>query len=94
MCALSNPYSRDIDQNLLLGDLTCSSLYRRFISNLLTIRCSSYNRFVTVAGRALRNSLNEKERAVAARRGDSALKYTTYENGVPVGFKAINEESK
>ncbi|EIM21851.1 hypothetical protein WALSEDRAFT_60272 [Wallemia mellicola CBS 633.66] len=62
--------------------------------SLLTIHCSSYNRFVTVAGRALRNSLNEKERAVAARRGDSALKYTTYENGVPVGFKAINEESK
>ncbi|TIC05817.1 hypothetical protein E3Q08_02203 [Wallemia mellicola] len=87
MCALSNPYSRDIDQNV-----SCCleiSLVRRYI-----VDCSSYNRFVTVAGRALRNSLNEKERAVAARRGDSALKYTTYENGVPVGFKAINEESK
>lgn len=74
------------------------SLVRRYIVGLLAIysqiHYSSYNRFVTVAGRALRNSLNEKERVVAARRGDSALKYTTYEDGVPVGFKAINEESK
>ena len=51
---------------------------------------SSYNRFATVAARALRNSLNEKERQLATRRGECGLKYAQFENGQAGPFVSLN----
>ncbi|CAK7202279.1 hypothetical protein SEUCBS139899_005001 [Sporothrix eucalyptigena] len=41
----------------------------------------SYNRYLAIAGRAVRRSLKEDKRIVAERRGNLDLRFSKWENG-------------
>ncbi|OAA59318.1 mitochondrial ATP synthase epsilon chain domain-containing protein [Cordyceps fumosorosea ARSEF 2679] len=41
----------------------------------------TYNRYLAIAARAIRRSLNEEKRIAAERRGDMELRFAKWENG-------------
>ncbi|KAI8943703.1 hypothetical protein NX059_001686 [Plenodomus lindquistii] len=50
----------------------------------------SYNRYVAVAARVVRRSLNEDKRIIAERRGESELRFAKWENGKQGESKELN----
>ncbi|KAI5281035.1 hypothetical protein KEM52_004013 [Ascosphaera acerosa] len=52
----------------------------------------TYNRYLAIASRALRNSLKEEQRLVAARRGELDLKVSKWENGKQLDAKNLADE--
>ncbi|KZZ95581.1 Mitochondrial ATP synthase epsilon chain domain-containing protein [Ascosphaera apis ARSEF 7405] len=52
----------------------------------------TYNRYLAIASRAVRNSLKEEQRMAAARRGELDLRFSKWENGKQQETKNLADE--